>query len=102
MPYPMMRTPDICALPVQNIATVDSLLFLWAIHLHLLDALAVIRAWGFTYKTAAFARFFLRRGYWTHSSAEVCLLATSGYPQRSGTEVSILIFSPRREHSGFL
>ena len=108
MPYSMMRTRDICALPVQDIAASDSLLFLWAIHSHLPDALEVIRAWGFTYRTAAFTwvkrtpndtGYFLGRGYWTHSNAEPCLLATRGRPKRVGTGVRSLIVSPRREHS---
>ena len=69
----MMQIPDICALQVGNIAAQDSILFLWAVHSHLPDALAVIHAWGFTYKTAAFTwakrtpndtGYFLGRGYW--------------------------------------
>ena len=108
MPYPMMRIQDICALPVQGIAALDCALFLWAIHSHLPDALDVIRAWGFTYKTAAFTwvkrtprdtGYFLGRGYWTHSNAEICLLATRGHPKRVGTGIPSLIVSPRREHS---
>jgi len=108
MPYPVMRTRDICALPVGSVAADDCLLFLWAVPSHLPDALAVIRAWGFTYKTVAFTwvkrtpkdtGFFLGRGYWTHSNAEPCLLATRGHPKRIGTGVSSLIVSPRREHS---
>ena len=108
MPYPMMRTRDICALPVETIAASDSVLFLWAVHSHLPEALEVIRAWGFTYKTAAFTwvkrtpkdtGYFLGRGYWTHSNVELCLLATRGHPQRIGTGVRSLIVTPIREHS---
>jgi N6-adenosine-specific RNA methylase IME4 len=108
MPYPMMSTRDICAMPVADIVAPDCLLFLWAVPAHLPDALAVIRAWGFTYKTVAFTwvkrtpldtGFLTGRGYWTHSNAEPCLLATRGQPQRVGTGVSSLIVSPRREHS---
>ena len=107
-PYPLMATRDICALPVSSVAAQDSIPFLWAVHFHLPDALAVIRAWGFTYKTVAFTwvkrtpldtGFLLGRGYWTHSNAEPCLLATKGRPRRVGTGVSSLIVSPRREHS---
>lgn len=108
MPYPMMRTRDICALPVETIAAADCILFLWAVHSHLPEALEVIQAWGFTYKTVAFTwvkrtskdtGYFLGRGYWTHSNAELCLLATRGHPQRVGTGVRSLIVSPVREHS---
>jgi len=107
-PYPMMATGDICALPVKSLAAPDCALLLWAVHSHLPDALAVVRAWGFSYKTVAFTwvkrtpkdtGFFLGRGYWTHSNAEVCLLATRGKPRRIGTGVASLVVSPRREHS---
>ncbi len=54
MPYPMMSTRDICALPVADVAASDCLLFLWAVPAHLPDALTVIRAWDFSYKTVAF------------------------------------------------
>ncbi len=93
MPYPMMRTPDICALPVRDIVDTDCLLFLWAVSSHLPDALDVIRAWGFAYRTVAFTwvkrtpkdpGYFLGRGYWTHSNAEICLLAAQGHPRRVG------------------
>jgi len=43
--------------------------------------------------------YFLGRGYWTHSNAEVCLLAMKGKPARLGTGVPSLMVSPRREHS---
>ncbi len=72
-PYPLMKTSDICALPVESLAAPDCALLLWAVHSHLPDALAVIQAWGFAYKTVAFTwvkrtprdiGFFLGRGYW--------------------------------------
>lgn len=107
-PYPCLSTQDICALPVGSIAAPDCALFLWTVYSHLPDALAVISAWGFTYKTCAFTwvkrtpndtGFFLGRGYWTHSNPEVCLLATRGQPRRVGTGIANLVISPRREHS---
>ena len=107
-PYPCLSTKVICALPVESIAAQDCALFLWAVHSHLPNALAVIQAWGFTYKTCAFTwvkrtprdtSFFLGRGYWTHSNPEVCLLATRGKPRRRGTGIASLVISPRREHS---
>ena len=108
MPYPTMATQEICALPVASVAAPDCALFLWAVPSRLPDALAVIHAWGFTYRTIAFTwvkrtpldtGFLLGRGYWTHSNAEPCLLATKGHPMRVGTGVSSLVVSPRREHS---
>jgi N6-adenosine-specific RNA methylase IME4 len=76
-------------------------------------ALAVIRAWGFEYKTCAFAwtkatpdtirgGFFgleMGTGYWTRANTEVCLLATRGRPKRLHRDVRQVIIEPRREHS---
>ena len=49
--YPTMELADICALPISNITENDSVLFLWATMPKLPEALSVIEAWGFQYKT---------------------------------------------------
>ncbi len=50
--YPTMPLADLCAMPVAEWAEDDAVLFLWATSPMLEDAFAVIRAWGFTYKTS--------------------------------------------------
>ena len=52
--YPTMPIPEICALPVAELAAKDSALFLWATFPQLKEAFRVIEAWGFQYKTLAF------------------------------------------------
>ena len=52
--YPTMSIEELCALPVADLAAEDSALFLWATFPQLPEALRLIKAWGFTYKTAAF------------------------------------------------
>lgn len=108
VPYPCMPTRDICALPVQGLAAPDCVLFLWATYPMLPDALAVIGAWGFTYKSVAFTwvklnpsgrGFAYGLGYWTRANPELCLLATRGHPKRVSKSVPNLLVSPRREHS---
>lgn len=49
--YPTMRIDDICSLPVQDIADDNCVLFLWATYPMLKEALRVIEAWGFKYKS---------------------------------------------------
>ena len=51
--YPTMTPEEIKALPVANLAQENSVLFLWATFPNLPQALDVIEAWGFTYKTLA-------------------------------------------------
>lgn len=52
--YPTMGIEELCALPVAEIAAPDSALFLWATFPQLPEALRLIKAWGFQYKTVAF------------------------------------------------
>lgn len=108
--YELMRTPDICNLPVKELADPSgSVLFLWATFPMILEAFKVIEAWGFTYKTVGFTWCklnpkkgtpFFGVGHYTKSNAEVCLLATRGKVMKPVVNtVSSLILSPRREHS---
>lgn len=115
--YPCMTRDELRALPVaERWAAPDCTLFLWTTDPHLPEALALVRAWGFEYKTVAFhwmklnksvARnhhwsefdFFAGLGYWTRANPEMCLLATRGHPKRIAKDVRRLIVAPRREHS---
>lgn len=103
-----MSINELCALPVAELAAPDSALFLWATFPQLPEALRLIRAWGFTYKTVAFVwlkqnrkseGWFYGLGFWTRGNAEVCLLATRGHPRRQAANVHQFIISPIREHS---
>lgn len=51
--YPTMKTPAICALPVQDMLTPVATLFLWCPAPKLKDGMAVMEAWGFDYVTSA-------------------------------------------------
>lgn len=106
--YQTMNLNDICKLPVNTISNKDSVLFLWATFPMLQEALQVIHAWGFTFKTVAFVwvkqnksgnGFFFGLGYWTRSNAEICLLAVKGHPKRISKKVHQLIISPIEGHS---
>lgn len=106
--YPTMTLADIKALPVADIAAEDCALFLWATFPMLPEALAVIEAWGFQYKTLAFCWVKRNRkspgwswglGNWTRSNPEVCLLAVRGRPARVSASVHSLIEAPVGRHS---
>ena len=106
--YPTMHINNLCALPVAALAAPDSALFLWATFPQLPEALRLIRAWGFKYKTVAFVwlkknkksdSWFYGLGFWTRSNAELCLLATKGHPKRQAANVHQFIISPVEEHS---
>ena len=113
--YDCMSLEEIKAVPVKHWAAKDCVLFLWTTDPLLEQALGVIRAWGFTYKTVGFhwaklkrsavqdrytnQSFFSGLGFWTRANPELCLLATRGNPHRRKANVQKLVISPRREHS---
>lgn len=49
--YGTMSTEDICALPVAEVAAATAHLYLWTPNALLPEALQVMQAWGFAYKT---------------------------------------------------
>lgn len=110
--YPTMTVEEICKLPVNvaggGIASDNCILFMWATYPMLREALKVIEAWGFTYKTVAFnwvkqnktgAGLFWGLGNWTRSNSEICLLAVKGKPRRMSASVHSVILSPVQQHS---
>ncbi len=77
--YDTMPAEAICALPVEQLATPDAVLFLWATSPLLPEALRVVTAWGFTYKTAAaWVKSRAGRGFWLRGRHEHLLLAVRG------------------------
>lgn len=106
--YPTMSIDELCALPVAEIAAPDSALFMWATFPQLPEALRLIKAWGFNYKSVAFVwlkknkkadSWFYGLGFWTRGNAEICLLATRGHPKRQAADVHQFIISPIEAHS---
>ena len=108
--YQTMSINDICAMPVKDIAAPDCKLFLWATPPCLPEAIKVVEAWGFEYKTVAFCWVktnkknfapFFGIGHWTASNAELCLagMVKGGKLNRQSKSISQVILSPRNGHS---
>jgi len=76
--YPTLGTDDIAAIPIP--AVKDSILFLWATSAMKQDALRVMAAWGFTYKTTYYWHNPGRgHGYWScEEQIEELLVGTRG------------------------
>lgn len=118
--YPVMSTEDICHLEVGAFAEKNSALLLWGIWPRLPDALSVIAAWGFEYKTVAFvwvkttanantqqysflpvdsfAEFF-GMGSYTRSNTEYCLLGLRGKMERVCASIRQVVYEPIMRHS---
>lgn len=84
--YNTMSTDDISKLKVRDICDDDAVCFMWATFPNIDQALIVMKAWGFEYKTCAFVWVkknsksnsnFWGMGAYTRANAEVCLLGIS-------------------------
>lgn len=100
--YPTSATDEICARPVGDIAAKDSVCFLWATVPMLPDALKVLGAWGFAYKShAIWKKDRMGTGYWFRNGHELLLVGTRGdIPAPAmGTQFISVIEAPVGEHS---
>ena len=100
--YPTQTTDDVCALDVPGIAANDCVLFLWATAPMLPDALRVMAAWGFLYRSqAVWSKNKVGTGYWFRSAHELLLVGVRGKipAPAPGTQWASVIEAPVREHS---
>lgn len=100
--YPTMDLNDICALPVSEISTKDSILFMWTTSPKLLESFDVISSWGFTYRTCAiWDKKKIGMGYYFRQQHEILIVATKGEipaPPVS-SRISSVISIDRSNHS---
>lgn len=116
--YATMPVDEICALPVRDLAAPDAVLFLWGTYALTPEALQVMDAWGFAFKTLAFdwVKYTAKNkehfglGQWTRGNSEPCWLGIRGKPPRrvdAGVRQLVTTFeiesevvpAQRREHS---
>lgn len=77
--YPTMEVEDICKLPIGSLADDNCVLFLWATNPKLREALRVVEAWGFEYKTnMVWVKDKIGMGYYARQKHEILLIATKG------------------------
>jgi len=98
--YSTMKADDICALrvPVAD----DAVLYLWATAPKLEDALRVLKAWGFKYKTCAvWDKELIGMGYWFRGQHEILLVGTRGNVKapQAPLRVSSVFRERRTKHS---
>ena len=107
--YDTMTINEMCNLPINDISADNSVLFMWTTDAHLENAMEVINAWGFKYKTVAFVwnkktnkgNQVCFMGKWTMKGSEICLLATKGkaHGMIQKHNVRQLVEAERRKHS---
>ena len=84
--YSVMKTVDICSMPVKDILMEDCACFMWVADAFIPDAIEVMKAWGFKYKTVAFVwqkkeksgKQTCYMGQWTMKNCELVLFGTKG------------------------
>jgi N6-adenosine-specific RNA methylase IME4 len=115
--YRCQSLEEIIALPVDQLMAQDAALFLWVVQPMFPEALRVIEAWGFEYRTVGFVCLKMPKtwseglfplrirprmglGYHTRSGSEQCWLALRGKGyKRQSMAVEQVLFAPIREHS---
>lgn len=106
--YSTMTIADLCALPIPRIADDNCLLAMWHVAPMPLEAIAVVKAWGFTLKTMKGFTWMkttknghrhFGMGNYTRANSEDCLFAIKGNYTRASAAVSQLIVSQIGKHS---
>ncbi|RAI42937.1 hypothetical protein CH341_17025 [Rhodoplanes roseus] len=100
--YPVSSTETIAARDVESIAARDSILGLWATGAMIEDALTVMRAWGFSYKSQiVWTKPGMGSGYWFRECHELLLIGTRGSmpAPAMGTQWRSVRDAPRGTHS---
>lgn len=116
--YSVMTLQEIKDLPIASISADRSVLVLWAIDPMLPQALELMDAWGFEYKTVVFywiktnqksPGYFTGLGYYTRANPEQAILGTRKKDRAAGIsgggisrvrkDIRRLIVSPRGRHS---
>ena len=98
--YPTMKLSDICEIKVPSHE--NAVLYLWATAPKLLEALQVMKAWGFTYKTQAiWDKTWIGMGYWFRGQHEILLVGTKGKfsPPMATTRESSVHREKKGKHS---
>ena len=100
--YPTMTLDEIKALPVNELAADNAALYLWATAPKLPDALDVMAAWGFSYRTnMVWVKDSIGMGYWARGRHEHLLIGVKGdmSPPPAKLRPDSVITAPRERHS---
>lgn len=108
--YTTMTHDEICALPVGEVVTEPSHLYLWVPNALLMEGLQVMESWGFTYKTNVVWHKIRKDGgpdgrgvgFYFRNVTELVLFGTRGKDARTlppGRRQVNIIKTRKREHS---
>ena len=97
--YPTMDLKDIISLNIP--AEDNSVLYLWATAPKLIEALEVMKSWGFSYKTnMVWDKDWIGMGYWFRGQHELLLVGVKGkFSPPKENKVSSVLREKRTIHS---
>ena len=96
--YPTLGLEEIKCLPVP--ATTDALLYLWAVNSHLPQALEVMAAWDFEYRSnEVWVKPSIGLGVWTRNRHELLLIGRRGKASRAEGAARSVIEARRGRHA---
>ncbi|ELA6946630.1 hypothetical protein RBG11_004233 [Vibrio parahaemolyticus] len=105
--YTTTGLESLMQLPVAEIAADDCILFMWHVPPMPQEALDLVAAWGFQFKTMKGFTWvklnkramtpFMGMGNYTRSNAEDCLIAIKGNPKRLSAKVRSMVFEEQTE-----
>lgn len=101
--YPTMDLGEICRMPVSKMAAKDAVLFLWATPPKLAEAMQVVDAWGFVYRTCmVWDKEKIGMGYYARQQHELLLIAARGelpVPKPADRPASVIRIKRSAVHS---
>jgi N6-adenosine-specific RNA methylase IME4 len=98
--YPTMELEDIKRLKFPT--NENAVLFLWATSPKLIEALDVMKSWGFAYKThLIWNKELIGMGYWCRGQHELLLIGVKGHfsPPKQEQRISSIFTQRRTNHS---
>lgn len=98
--YNTMNLKDICNLDVPS--NDNSILYLWATAPKLLEAIEVMKCWGFEYKTQMiWDKKIIGMGYWFRGQHEILLVGVKGKmkPPQDKKRISSIYSEKKTKHS---
>lgn len=100
--YPAMTIQELCDMEISELASDDSVLFLWVTSPFLEDSFRIIKAWGFQYKTSfVWDKVGHNFGHYNSVRHELLLICTRGSctPDSDKLHDSVISIEKTREHS---
>ena len=105
--YPCMSHEELCRMPVTDLAARDCVLIMWATWPMIQQAIDLMSAWEFTYKSGGAwakqsksgSKWAFGTGYIFRSASEPFIVGSRGKPLYQSRSVRNLIVAPVREHS---